>query len=140
MQPLSSASYQQKNELSSQNMWRGTNLLNDPLNTCNGIGVCLYEAHVCDHKITYMLRLAGSTLMFGISCCVFVHTPSKHAERCTSICYRIDFELKELKAHSSIVQSCQVLNLHAGWEGRSAFQFNFSLNWNQPFFSVHELL
>ena len=56
-----------KNKLSSQDVWKRTNLhvLNDPLS--NGIGVCLYEVHVCGHKITYMLRLAGSTLMFGIS-------------------------------------------------------------------------
>ena len=67
-------------------MWKGSSLLNDPLN--NGIGMCLYEVHVCHHEITYMLRLVGSTLMFGISlapCCVFVHIPCRHAERCIGV-------------------------------------------------------
>ena len=30
--------------------------------------------------------------------------------------------------------------VHAGWEGRNAFKFHLSLNWNQLFFSIHELL
>ena len=93
--------------------------MNDPQN--NGIGMCLYDVHVCE--IAYMLRLAGSTLIFGMSlasCCVFVQTPFRHAERHTSIYDAIEFELKELEAQSSIVQYYDVLNLHrlcrAGWK------------------------
>ena len=77
--------------------------MNDTQN--NGICGCLYEVHVCE--IAYMLRSVGSILIFGISlasCCVFVHTHSRHAERHTNIYDMIEFELKNLEAQSSIVQ------------------------------------
>ena len=84
-------------------MWKGTNLLNDPLN--NGIGVCLYDVDGGDQEITYMLRLAGRTLMFGIylaPCCVFMHTPSKHVERCIGV------EAREAMAYL-VLETCHSL-------------------------------